>query len=387
MKPRLFCAWAWSWSAAFRYHATASAWSCGTPWPVSYMTPRSLWACGVTLFRGSVIPHRGFGMVLGHALASAVDASERVLGTGVTLVCGLAVPRERLGSVLRNALAGTVKAGKRVLGEGITLFRGTAIPLRRLGMVLRHRAAALVHIAEVIVREGFARDREDQSQWRKIRRPAGLDHGRHFHTCIDCAGLRHSFRSTASGTSESRGQLACAGVRPSRPRRRPISFERRGPCRHGRVRRARGSSVYRARRKSIDPLAAAAQTRLAAWSAIMLRQRPVANTQTVPASGICGCGQIRVIDKPNATRWRATEATRETTHQPRAAACFAEAELCSANKSRFSQGPPSGHRLRHRICPKCNDADRRRTTLSRRMRGEKADGRVIAICLLGDVQP
>src|SRR5271165_6067801 len=38
--PRLFWALAFPWSAALRYHATACASSCATPWPVAYITPR-----------------------------------------------------------------------------------------------------------------------------------------------------------------------------------------------------------------------------------------------------------------------------------------------------------------------------------------------------------
>ena len=31
-------------SAALRYHFTTSAWSCGTPWPLTCMTPRLVFA-------------------------------------------------------------------------------------------------------------------------------------------------------------------------------------------------------------------------------------------------------------------------------------------------------------------------------------------------------
>src|SRR5271166_4444506 len=42
--PRLFWALAFPWSAALRYHATACASSCATPWPVAYIRPRLYWA-------------------------------------------------------------------------------------------------------------------------------------------------------------------------------------------------------------------------------------------------------------------------------------------------------------------------------------------------------
>ena len=78
--PRLYCATSSPWSAARRYHRTASASSCGTPWPRLYLYPRLNCRVGEPLVSGQAEPPGRLGVVLGeNAQAFVVPQPEAVL--------------------------------------------------------------------------------------------------------------------------------------------------------------------------------------------------------------------------------------------------------------------------------------------------------------------
>ena len=91
---------------------------------------------------GEAEPDIGLQVVLRHAEADAVQASEHGLSQGESLIGGAAVPPDRLCRVGRDAMPEEESRREVELGRRIALLGRPSVPVERLGLVLRHRLAA-----------------------------------------------------------------------------------------------------------------------------------------------------------------------------------------------------------------------------------------------------
>ena len=74
------------WAAAKLNYMWACTWSCGTPVPKAFMTPRLYWPPALPCSTARAGTTSRFNGVLGHAQAGAVHDAEIVLGVGVTVL-------------------------------------------------------------------------------------------------------------------------------------------------------------------------------------------------------------------------------------------------------------------------------------------------------------